>query len=90
MKQIESGCLALIIDSDLPECGKIVTVIKPIQVPIDFIGSHQHWLIDRFITQLYENDNSFAEFRDIASSDQLMRIDGESFTEDKELMEIEQ
>ena len=91
MKSIEAGCLAIIIDSGIPECGKIVTVIKEIKAPNDYvqIKCEKTWLIDRFITQLYE-DLQFAEFLDMATSDQLLRIDGESFTEDKESMEIEQ
>ena len=86
MKPIEAGCLAIIIFGE--DSGKIVTVGKYLG-DIPFYDKFQDmWEID--IPTSYSNPTEGSFYENFCPEQFLMRIDGGTFTEDKETMEIEQ
>lgn len=86
MKPIEEGCLAIIINSIAGNNGICVTVGKFIGELPDY-EYPDLWEVDKALKSIdgwgvtYEGDRMCAER-------QLLRVDGEEFAEDKELMEI--
>ena len=90
MKEIETGCLAVTYNCTVPENnGLSVTVGKY----IGFLPNRLHgdlWSVDVDIVTISIFSGEIIGKEGIISGSKLLRIDGESFTEDKELTEIEQ
>lgn len=82
MKPIEAGCLALVIAGRL--IGREVHVIRLTDFPEDDEGK------DWWEVELHRDFPQIGKGVPVIKEIEMVRIDGESFTEDKKLMEIEQ
>lgn len=87
MLPIETGCLAIVINSEAGNNGVCLTVGK-------YIGFNRPdkdrdiWEVDKKLNKLNIKTGKMSKSRNTCSESKLLRIDGGEFEEEKELAEI--
>lgn len=87
MKQIEAGCMAIVINSHAGNNGICVTVGNFIGCLRDWPEYNDMWEVDKLLKAVDFNTGMPEEPEAVCSESHLMRIDGGEFIEEEELAE---